>query len=478
MFLKRFYDDGLAQASYLIGCAVTGEALVIDANRDVQQYIDAAAAEQLRITHVSETHIHADYVSGSRELARMTGARLFLSAEGGKDWQYKFAQADGATLVRDGDLIKVGNIRIEVMHTPGHTPEHISFVVTDTAGANAPMGIATGDFVFVGDVGRPDLLEKAAKIANTMEEGARTLFHSLERFRALPDFIQVWPGHGAGSACGKSLGAVPTSTVGYEKRFNWGVGTTTEQDFVAMVLAGQPEPPLYFAEMKRINRDGPPILGGFRLPARGDASALEQALISNAAVLDIRSAADFAAGHIAGTTNIPLNKSFSTWAGWLVKYNQPIHLIGTEQDVTRAVRELAMIGLDHVAAWYNPAIGGEWKSLAIPIRTVAQVDAAALAPRIAKGEVTVIDVRNRTEYDAGHLPGSLHIPVGYLEERLAEIPREKPIVVQCQSGARSAIATSVLQRLGVQNAANLTGGFLAWQAAGHDVIHEDVTTEV
>lgn len=478
MFLKRFYDDGLAQASYLIGCAATGEALVIDANRDVRQYIDAAEAEKLRITHVSETHIHADYVSGSRELARIAGARLYLSAEGGTDWQYRFAKDDGATLVRDGDVIKVGNIRIEVMHTPGHTPEHISFVVTDTAGANAPMGIATGDFVFVGDVGRPDLLEKAAKIANTMEDGARTLFHSLERFRALPDFIQVWPGHGAGSACGKSLGAVPTSTVGYEKRFNWGVGTTTEQDFVAMVLAGQPEPPLYFAEMKRINRDGPPILGGFRLPARGDVSGLEQALTSGSAVLDIRSAADFAVGHVAGTTNIPLNKSFSTWAGWLVKYDQPIHLIGTEQDARHAVRELAMIGLDHVAAWYDPAVIGEWKSSGKPVGVVAQTDEAALASRITKGEVTVIDVRNRTEYDAGHLPGSLHIPVGYLEERLAEIPREKPIVVQCQSGARSAIATSVLQRLGVQNAANLTGGFLAWQAAGHEVMREDVTAEV
>jgi hydroxyacylglutathione hydrolase len=478
MFLKRFYDDGLAQASYLIGCAATGEALVIDANRDIRQYLDAAEAEKLRITHVSETHIHADYVSGSRELAKATGAQLYLSAEGGKDWQYRFAAEDGATLLRDGDVIKVGNIRIEVMHTPGHTPEHISFVVTDTAGANAPMGIATGDFVFVGDVGRPDLLEKAAKIANTMEEGARTLFHSLERFRALPDYIQVWPGHGAGSACGKSLGAVPTSTVGYEKRFNWGVGTTTEQEFVTMVLAGQPEPPLYFAEMKRINRDGPPILGGFRLPARGDRTALERALASGAAILDLRSADDFAVGHIPGTTNIPLNKSFSTWAGWLVKYDQHIHLIGTEQDATRAVRELAMIGLDHVAAWYTPDVLRAWTDAGKPLGTVERTDAAALAPRVAQGEVTVIDVRNRTEYDAGHLPGSLHIPVGYLEERLAEIPREKPIVVQCQSGARSAIATSVLQRLGIANASNLTGGFLAWQDAGLDVVREDVPAEV
>jgi hydroxyacylglutathione hydrolase len=478
MFLKRFYDDGLAQASYLIGCAATGEALVIDANRDVQQYIDAAAAEKLSITHVTETHIHADYVSGSRELAKRTGATLFLSAEGGKDWQYAFAKEDGATLIRHGDVIKVGNIRIEVMHTPGHTPEHLAFVVTDTAGASEPMGIATGDFVFVGDVGRPDLLEKAAKVANTMEAGARTLFHSLERFRALPDYLQVWPGHGAGSACGKSLGAVPTSTVGYEKRFNWGVGTTTEQDFVAMVLAGQPEPPLYFAEMKRINRDGPPILGGFSVPAQGAREALAVALSGGAAVLDLRSATDFAKGHIPGTINIPLNKSFSTWAGWLVKYDQAIHLIAPKADVAKAVRELAMIGLDHVAAWYDPQVVGEWEKTGQALGTVRKTDVAALAPRLARGDVTVVDVRNRSEYEAGHLPGSLHIPVGYLPERLAEIPRDKPIIVQCQSGARSAIATSVLQKLGVTDATDLTGGFLAWQQAGNEVVSESATAGV
>jgi hydroxyacylglutathione hydrolase len=469
MFLKRFYDDGLAQASYLIGCSATGEAIVIDANRDVQQYIDAAATEKLKVTHVSETHIHADYVSGSRELAKRTGALLYLSAEGGKDWQYGFAKSDSATLVKNGDVVKVGNIRLEVMHVPGHTPEHIAFLVTDTAGASEPMGIATGDFVFVGDVGRPDLLEKAAKVANTMEDGARTLFHSLEKFRALPDYLQVWPGHGAGSACGKALGAVPTSTVGYEKRYNWGVGTTTEKDFVEMVLAGQPEPPAYFAEMKRINRDGPPILGGFNMPARGAREALAVALASGAAVLDMRPSAEFARGHIPGTINIPLNKSFSTWAGWLVKYDQSIHVIGNEADVPKAVRELAMIGLDHVAAWYPTSVIGEWETAGHTLGTVAKTDVAHLAPQLARGDVTVVDVRNRSEFAAGHLPGALHIPVGYLAERLAEIPRDKTIIVQCQSGGRSAVATSVLQKLGITNAVDLTGGFNAWQSAGHTV---------
>ena len=471
MFLRRFYDDGLAQASWMIGCQKTGDAIVIDANRDIGQYLEAAAAEKLRITQVTETHIHADYVSGSRELARATGATLLLSAEGGPEWQYAFAAADGARLLRDGDRISVGNIRIDVMHTPGHTPEHLSFLVTDTAAASEPIGIVTGDFVFVGDVGRPDLLEKAAKVANTMEAGARQLFHSLERFRALPDFVQVWPGHGAGSACGKALGAIPTSTVGYEKRFNWGVATTDEATFVRMVLEGQPEPPLYFAEMKRINRDGPTILGGFPSPAAGDRDALERALASGTVVIDTRPAAVFGAGHVPGTLNIPLNKSFSTWAGWLVSYDVDIHLIADdERTVAMAVRELAMIGLDRVTGWYATAVVTAWRDAGRHLGTIATLEPAALAPRLAAGDVTLVDVRNRSEWEAGHLPHALHIPLGHLAARLAEIPRDRPIVVQCQSGARSAIAASHLQRLGVVDVHDLLGGFQRWSAERREVV--------
>jgi hydroxyacylglutathione hydrolase len=480
MFLKRFYDEGLAQASYLIGCAATDEAIVIDANRDLQQYLDAAKVERLRITHVTETHIHADFVSGSRELAKVTGARLLLSAEGGPDWQYGFAASDRATLLRDGDVIKVGNIRLEVMHTPGHTPEHLAFLVTDTAGASEPMGIVSGDFVFVGDVGRPDLLERAAKVANTMEVGARQLFRSLERFRALPDWIQVWPGHGAGSACGKSLGAVPTTTVGYERRYNWAVGTTAEGDFVELVLAGQPEPPAYFAEMKRINRDGPAILGGFPKPAVGDVTTLGAALNSRRAiVVDTRRADAFATGHVAGTLNIPLAKSFSTWAGWLVRYDVDTHLITAGEDaMRRAVRELAMIGLDRVTTWYDAGIVKGWQSSGGAMGTVESMTSAELAPRLARGEVTVVDVRNRSEWEAGHLPGAIHIPGGHLEARVAEIPRDRPIVVQCQSGSRSAISASVLHRLGRHDVANLAGGITDWQAAGREVVRDAAPAEV
>ncbi len=209
MFFRSFYDEALAQASYLIGCQATGEAIVVDPIRDVEPYLTVARAEGLRVTHVTETHIHADFVSGARELVARTGAALLLSAEGGTDWQYAFAERDGARLLHDGDQIRVGNIQLDVLHTPGHTPEHLAFLITDSLRDAGPMGLLSGDFVFVGDVGRPDLLERAAHVANTMDASARLLFQSLDRFRALPDHLQVWPGHGAGSACGKALGAVP-----------------------------------------------------------------------------------------------------------------------------------------------------------------------------------------------------------------------------------------------------------------------------
>ena len=283
MFFKRFYDDSLAQASYMIGCQRTGEALVVDPNRDVAQYIDAARNENLRITQVTETHIHADFVSGARELAAQTGAQLLLSAEGGADWQYAYAADAGARLLRDGDTFTIGNILVEVLHTPGHTPEHLSFLVTDGPASREPWGILTGDFVFVGDVGRPDLLERAAGHANTMEAAGRALFRSLARFLALPDHVQVWPGHGAGSACGKALGAVASSTVGYEKLSNWALATMTEDEFVQSVLEGQPEPPLYFAQMKRINKTGPANIGD-STGKRRDNAAISRGISARASV--------------------------------------------------------------------------------------------------------------------------------------------------------------------------------------------------
>src|SRR5512142_552768 len=261
MLLLRFYDEGLAQASYLIGCQTTGDALIVDPNRDIEQYIAAAEAEGLRIAHVTETHIHADFVSGAPALAQRTGATLSLPDEGGAACRSGFAAESGAVLLQHQSHIDIGDLTITALHTPGHTPEHLSFLVVDRSAAPVPLGMLSGDFVFVGDVGRPDLLEKAANVQGTMIASARQLFQSLARLRDLPDHLQIWPGHGAGSACGKSLGAMPSSTLGYERRTNWAFGIHDEAAFVASVLEGQPSPPTYFGTMKRINRDGAPLLG-------------------------------------------------------------------------------------------------------------------------------------------------------------------------------------------------------------------------
>lgn len=481
MLLRRFYDDKLAQASYLVGCARTGEALVVDPNRDVDQYLTAAKSEGMRITHVTETHIHADFVSGSRELAARTGARLLLSKEGGADWQYAFAAESDATLLRDGDSFMVGNIRIDVQHTPGHTPEHLSFLVTDTAGADRPMGAFTGDFIFVGDVGRPDLLERAAGYEGTMEAGARQLFASIQRFRAFPDWIQIWPAHGAGSACGKALGAVPQSTLGYEKLYNPALRFDRDEEFVRFVLEGQPEPPRYFAEMKRINRDGPPILGGFRTPPRHGVEVLEQVLERRELVVDTRSAKEFAKGHVPGTINIPLNASFTTWAGWLISYHAPFHLIVDEMRASaigEAVRDLAMIGLDQVTSYFGSDVGHSWRERTGSLEQIATVRVGELAERARTGNVEIIDVRGRSEWEAGHLPGVRNIPLGYLTERLDEVARDRPVVLHCQGGSRSAIAASLLRARGCTDVMNLEGGFAEWERAGLPVETDEVAAEV
>ena len=462
MIVKRFYDVKLAQTSYLIGCGRTGSAVVIDPNRDVEQYIRTAEAEGVTVTHVTETHIHADFVSGARELAQRTGATLYLSDEGNADWKYAYARAARAVLVTEGSSFMVGNVRVDVVHTPGHTPEHISFLITDTAAADEPIGIVTGDFVFVGDVGRPDLLEKAAGIAGTMDAAARTLFRSLQKFKKYPDWLQIWPGHGAGSACGKGLSAVPHSTVGYERRFNWAFSYDDEDAFVQAVLAGQPEPPKYFAEMKRINKYGPAILGGFRAPARLGFAEMVGVIGAGELIIDTRDATAFGRAHIPGTINIPFNNSFNTWAGWLVPFDREFYLIADNDTLTAAVRDLAMIGLDTVAGAFDTCVINDWSASGRTIESVPHVEPEEAARMLDAGEVNVIDVRGKTEWEAGHIDDSPNIPIGYLTDRLADIPRDKPLVVYCQAGARSAIATSVLRARGVAKVINLTGGYEAW----------------
>ncbi len=470
MIFRRFYDAKLAQASYLVGCARSGEALVVDPNRGYEEYVEAARAENLRICCVTETHIHADFVSGSRELAAQTGARLMLSDAGGDDWRYAFAREAGAQLLVDGSTFRVGAVQIEAMHTPGHTPEHLSFLVTDTATGDRPMGAFTGDFIFVGDVGRPDLLERAVKVTGTMESSARQLFRSIQRFMALPDYLQIWPGHGAGSACGKSLSAVPQSTLGYERLFNWALTVENEDEFVAMVLGGQPEPPTYFATMKSINRLGPRMRGALQNPVRVGVERLVDALAAGAVVVDTRPAANFAAAHLPGSLNIPLNRSFSTWAGWLVPFDRDIYLVADDrrQGIGDAVHDLAMIGLDRIVGYAGTHELERWAAggTAGSIRHITVSD---LAERLRAGDVAVVDVRAQTEYAEERVPGAVNIPVGQLAERIESVPRDRMVVLQCQSGGRSAIAASVLTAHGIDNVVDLLGGINAWKSAGYPV---------
>lgn len=469
MLLERFYNDLLAQASYLIADQNAHIAMIVDPNRDVDRYIEAAAREKLKIAYVAETHIHADFVSGARQLAAKTGAQLLLSAEGGRDWQYKFASASGARLLRDGDAVEVGDIRVDVRHTPGHTPEHICFVVTDRVASDRPVGMFSGDFIFVGDVGRPDLLERAANVAGTMEVLARQLFQSLRATKNLPDYLQLWPGHGAGSACGKSLGALPSTTLGYERLAGWAFNVTDEDDFVRQVLDDQPEPPAYFAMMKAVNRDGPADA-----PACDDLPeltlvALDRALHRKTPVVDVRATAEFAAGHIPGTINLPTGSSFATWAGALLPYDRDIVLLADDpRRIAKARQGLMLIGLDRVVATGGKALRDAWRAAHGPLQTVRQVDVQQLSNDAGR---RVLDVRRSTEWRDGHMPHAEHFYLGDLLARSRDLPRDAPIAVHCQGGTRSAIAASLLQAQGFTNVANVAGGIQAWTAAGLPVDH-------
>ena len=458
MLVRRFYDERLAQASYLIGCQRTGEAIVVDPARDIAQYVEAARAEGVRITRVTETHIHADFVSGARELARRTGARILLSGEGGADWQYGYAAEDGAKLLHDHDVILMGGVRLDVWHTPGHTPEHLSFIVTDVARSGEPVAMLSGDFIFVGDVGRPDLLERAAQVEGTKEAGARQLFASIGRTKSLPDHLQIWPGHGAGSACGKALGAMPTSTLGYERRTNWAFGVDLESAFVTAVLDGQPAPPTYFGRMKRVNRDGPAILGDREQMPRFDDSELASA-IGTATVIDVRSKDEHARGHLPGTLNIPLIKAFTTWAGWLVDADRPIMLIGSDAAATTARTALASIGLDDVRGYFLPsAVAGP------AVRQSVRGEVADAESMRSAGR-RIIDLREPNEFEAGHIPGAELHPLGTVDATLASLDRTTPLAVHCQGGTRSAIGASVLERMGFTDVVDLSGGYSGWKKA-------------
>ncbi|MCC7337409.1 MAG: MBL fold metallo-hydrolase [Pirellulaceae bacterium] len=462
MLLKYFYDAALAHASYMVGCQKTGEAIIIDPGRGIQQYLDAAADEGMKIVAAADTHIHADYVSGARELADQHGAKLYLSDEGPAEWKYLFADQYPHQLLTDGDTFSIGKVDLKVLHTPGHTPESLSFLLTDRGGgADQPMGIFTGDFVFVGSIGRPDLLEQAAGIMGTAEPGARDLFHSAQRFIHLPDYLQVWPAHGAGSACGKGLGAIPSSTVGYEKRFNPALQFTDEQEFVDYILSEQPEAPTYFAVMKRVNKVGPTVLADSKLPAEVDAKEIER-IASEQMVIDAGSSSAFATAHAVGTINIPM-KYLAGWAGWLVDYEKPVYLLLPREELAEATRILRNIGIENIAGFFD---AGKIEAAGLRTESYLEQTPQQLAASIESGGVILVDVRGESEWIESHIPQAQRCFLANLPEKLSEFDGDCTLVFQCRSGGRSAIAASLAKAAGVRYVINMSGGINAWMEAG------------
>lgn len=462
MFFQHVYDKSLAQASFFIGCQAKGEAIVIDAQRDIDVYLEIAKQNNMKITHITETHIHADFLCGSRELAAVTGAQLYLSDEGGEDWQYQFPHIG----LQHGAKINVGNLTLEVLHTPGHTPESISFLLTDHPATDKPVMVFTGDFVFVGDIGRPDLLEKAAGLIGTQEKGAKQMFQSIQRFAALPEYVQVWPGHGAGSACGKALGAVPSSTVGYEKIRNWAFQfKNNEKGFTDYLLEGQPEPPKYFAMMKHLNKVKRPLLVEVPKHTKLTAHQFKAALENGLKVIDTRKKEDFAKGFLPGSVNIQGNNSFSTWAGWLLNYQEQFILVAEDNQIEDLTRKLMRIGLDNVYGYIS-----EVDTLGIALHTAAIIPIEDFKSQLEKKEAQFIDVRGVGEYETAHIKGVENLFVGTLTDNLSKIRKDKQVVIHCQSGDRATIAYSLLRSNGFNHVTYYSGGMKEWLEKGNETV--------
>ncbi|WCE39408.1 MBL fold metallo-hydrolase [Brevibacterium sp. BDJS002] len=459
MLLERIYDEDLSHASYFIGCQATGEAIVIDPSRDISAYQELAATNGMRIAHVTETHIHADFLSGTRELATATEATVHLSGEGGTDWQYGYA---GERLT-DGDTITVGNLVLQAVHTPGHTPEHMSFLLTDTVTADEPGFMFTGDFVFVGDLGRPDLLDEAAGGVDTRYVGAAQLYRSLsEKLLPLPDYVQILPAHGAGSACGKALGSVPSTTVGYERTFSWWgrhLAAGDEQGFVGELLAGQPDAPSYFGRMKRQNREGPVVLGPQPELLELDVDTVREGL-QNAALtfVDTRDQHGVHAGTVQDAINIPAWNKPAVHAGWVLDPEsdpRPLVLLADGPDTAKHLRNhFIRVGIDTTEGYVTSTDG---LPTAVP-------DLVGPEDLDSTDYDLLLDVRNRSEFAQGTIPGAEQLSAGRVLWHQDRLPASGTIVSFCQSGVRNSVASSALRRAG-HRVIELEGSYLGWQAA-------------
>lgn len=463
MLLHQRFVPGLAINSYIVGDEKSGEAAVIDPTRDVDGYISYARDNALHIRHILETHVHADFVSGSRELkARLDGEpAIHCSGLGGDDWTPPHAD----NIVQDGDAVRLGQVRLEAFYTPGHTPEHLSWLLYDESrSAHTPWVAFTGDFLFVGDVGRPDLLGDEAR-----KQLAHQLHQSVfQRLPALPDITEIFPGHGAGSLCGKAIGSRRSSTVGYERLFNNALTALPEQDWIAALLAQMPLAPPYFQRMKQVNREGPGLIGA-NLPGqnRWSAKQVHERMCEHCLIVDVRSKEAFASAHLPKSINIPLGPNLPTWAGWVLPYDHPkLIVLDNPADMAAVTTHLLRVGFDDVRGYLEGGIDA-WVTGGFSVSTLSTISVRDLFSQLSHGSrPTVLDVRTEQEWQSGHIDGAIHIHGGKLQQSFSQVPRDQPVVVICGSGYRASIAASFLKREGYESVSNVIGGMSAWKAAG------------
>ena len=461
MLLERFEDKGLSHYSYAVGCEGQGEIVVVDPRRDIDVYLDFADTRNLRIVGVLETHIHADFAAGTKSLAEATGAEVHSSAyDDGQLYETAFAH----TPMREGDAITLGKTRIEALHTPGHTPEHLSFLVYDMARApKVPQVLLSGDFLFVGSLGRPDLIGEDVKraLAGQLYESVTT------KLGPLPDFVEVHPAHGAGSMCGSGMSARPMTTLGFERLANPYLRKgLTREAFIDEILGHVPPLPPYYKLMKVLNSHGAEPFDSERDVESIRAKDFHQLIKDGHVVIDLRDQLAFGAGHIPGSFGIGSWGSLSTWAAWVVPYETPILLVGARHEpIDEAVRSLARVGLDDVWGYLDGGIE-KWIATGYPVTHVRQLTPAEFVEVRQEMPMHVVDVRTNDEWKDGHVGGARHIMGGQLVEHLAELPRDLPIALICGSGYRSTVAASVLEREGFEDIVNITGGMAAWGQAG------------